>query len=192
MNKLNSFELKIARPIILSGLFAVVVFAALQEKISWGFYLVSFLFLIYVFFYGIAVGQNLSSPIKKLLDQATELSKGNFFGRVYLETTKDELAELAKVFNKIAEEMEAMQNMEKTINVKVQAKTKELEEVINALEQKVKNRTIELERLIEETNNLKTTVRKKEAEVTTLKEELEQLREKVNKYKKRLAEKSGQ
>jgi dynactin complex subunit len=43
-------------------------------------------------------------------------------------------------------------NAEKSVSIKVQAKTKELEETINALEQKVKNRTIEMQRLSEELN----------------------------------------
>jgi hypothetical protein len=38
------------------------------------------------------------------------------------------------------------------VAVKVKAKTQELEETISALEQKVRNRTIELERLIGEPN----------------------------------------
>ena len=58
--------------------------------------------------------------------------------------TKDELSDLAMAFNKIAEELQASHdqeaNMEKAVGIKVTARTKEMEETINALEQKVKNR----------------------------------------------------
>lgn len=143
---------KIALPIILAGVFAIAVFVALgYEQLSPSFYVVILFFAIYVFFFGLATGQGLSSPIRKLLDKAEELSKGNLSSRIYLET-KDELAELAKALDKIAEELEESraqaENAEKSVDIKVRARTQDLEETINALEQKVKNRTIELERLI--------------------------------------------
>jgi len=138
-----------------------------------------------VFFFGLAIGQNLSSPLKKLLDKAVELSKGNLSSRVYLET-KDEFSELANIFNKIAEELEASRdqeaNAEKFVGIKVQARTQELEETINALEQKVKNRTIELERLIEESSRLQKVVEDKGLETEQLRKELDSLKQKAAKY----------
>jgi methyl-accepting chemotaxis protein len=185
MTKVTS---KIATPIILAGLFAIIVFIALDyEQLKPSFYIVLSLLFVYVFFFGIAIGQSLSSPVKKLLERATELSRGNSSSRVYLET-KDELAQLADIFNKIAEELEAKrqqeEGIEKTLGVKVQARTKELEETINALEQKVKNRTIELERLIEETNKLREAVKSKGTEAFGLKKELGEFKEKLSKYSK--------
>jgi len=57
--------------------------------------------------------------------------------------TKDELSDLAKIFNKIAESLEESRGKEETAgrsaDIKVKAKTQELEETINALEQKVQN-----------------------------------------------------
>jgi nitrate/nitrite-specific signal transduction histidine kinase len=159
MNKLTS---KIAVPIILVGIFAVAIFIALDyQRMDIGFYIVILIFSVYIFSFGFAAGQNITSPLKQLLDRATELSKGNLSSRVYLET-KDEFAELAKVFNQIAEELQASQergeNVEKSVGIKVQARTQDLQEIINALEQKVKNRTIELERLIKQLQTLQTEV----------------------------------
>lgn len=150
--------LRIAVPIILVGIFAIIVFVAIGYKPSEpAFYVVVAFLAVYIFFFGLAIGQNLSSPVRKILNKATELSQGNLSSRVYLET-KDELSELARAFNKIAEELEASQkqssDVEKSVAIKVKAKTKELEETINALEQKVRNRTAELERLIKESNDL--------------------------------------
>ena len=153
------FTTKIIIPIILVGIFAIVIFISIgSERLGMSFYIVTFLFAVYVFFFGLAVGQNIGSPLKKLLDKAVELSKGDLSSRVYLET-KDEFSELANIFNKIAEELEARRyqeaNAEKSVGIKVKARTQELEETINALEQKVKNRTVELERLMEESRQLR-------------------------------------
>jgi len=176
---------EIAIPIVLTGVFATLVFVAVgSEQSGLGFYIVILFLAIFVFFFGLATGQNLASPLKELLGKAKELSEGNLSSRVYLET-KDELAELAGTFNKIAEELEASQeqqaNAEKSVGIKVKAKTQELEETIGALEQKVKNRTIELERLIEESNKFQADVKEKEEETAQLRKELNDLNQKISK-----------
>ena len=150
---------KIAIPIILAVIFAITAFIALNyENLNKVFYIVVLLVMVYVFFFGLAMGQSLSSPIKKILDNATKLSKGDLSNRVYLET-KDELSELAEALNAIADEMqENYQQKEgesKAIDIKVRARTRDLEETINALEQKVRNRTAELEKMIIEAQKSK-------------------------------------
>ncbi len=181
------FTTRIIVPIILVGVFAIAVFIAMGiDKMTPGLYVVISLFAIYVFFFGLAVGQNLSSPMKKLLDKAVQLSKGNLSSRVYLET-KDEFSELAGIFNKIAEELEASRykeaNSEKSVGIKVQARTQELQETINALEQKVKNRTIKMERLMEESNKLQGAVEDKGVESEQLKKEMADLKKRASKVK---------
>jgi len=165
---MSKITTKITIPIVLVGIFAVAIFFAIDyEKTDYSFYIIILFFAVYIFFFGFSTGQNLSSPIKKLLEKATELSKGNLSSRVYLET-KDELSELAGVFNKIAEELELsrlqQENAEKSVGIKVKARTEELEETISALEQKVKNRTIELERMVKELNSLRGAGKDKELE----------------------------
>lgn len=160
---ISNLTFKISISIILVGIFAIIVFLASgYVRLEPVFYIVILFLAIFVFFFGLAVGQRIVSPVKKILGGATELSEGNLSSRVYLKT-KDELAELAKVFNKIAEELQASReqeaNTEKSVNIKVKARTKELEETINALEQKVKNRTIELEKLTEELRKLQEAVK---------------------------------
>ncbi len=156
---------KIATPMILAGIFIMVVFvAANYEVIGINFYIVFALVLVYVFFFGFAIGQNFSLPLKKLLRRANELSQGNLKTRVYLEN-KDEIGELARVFNKIADNLEQShtetEETERSVDVRVKAKTEALEETINALEQKVKNRTIELERANAEIERFKQQPKKK-------------------------------
>lgn len=192
MVKLTS---KIAFPIILTGLFAITIFIAINyDKLDVHFYIVLILLTLFIFLFGFAIGQNFSSPVKKLLERATELSEGNLSSRVYLET-KDEFSELAKAFNKIAEELEIShsqeENMGKSVDIKVRARTQGLEETINALEQKVRNRTVELEKLVKESSRLQGESKSKEAEASLLKKELESFRQKLVKYSKPKKESSN-
>jgi len=145
------FTYKVAYPLILSAIFIITIFIALDyENMTPSFYIVIILVAVYVFFFGYATGERLASPVKELLERANRLSKGDLSDRIYLDT-KDEIEELAKVYNRLAEELEESSNREKnterSVDIKVRAKTKALEETINALEQKVNNRTIELDRL---------------------------------------------
>jgi methyl-accepting chemotaxis protein len=156
---------RIAIPVILVGIFSVAIFVALEyDKLDPNFYIILILLTLFVFFFGLATGQSLTSPIKKILDRATELSHGDLSSRVYIET-KDELSELAKVFNTIAEELEQNHeqesNTEKSVGIKVKARTEELEETINALEQKVENRTAEMGKLLKEVGALRSQIKNK-------------------------------
>lgn len=156
---MNKLSLKIAVPVILCGLFAVSIFAALNlTNFEPNFYIVLSLLTFFIFFFGFYAGQAYTSPIRKILEKANEMSGGKLETRVYLET-KDELAELSKVFNQLAQNLQESQQQEKTmeqsLDMKVRAKTQALEETINALEQKVKNRTIEINKLTAELETLK-------------------------------------
>ena len=156
---MSKLTLRIAIPIILVGIFSLIAFISVSyQNISQNLYIIVLFIVIFVLFSGIAIGQSISSHVKKLLSKAIDLSEGNLSGNVDLDT-KDEFSELAKAFNKITEDLKEnkllKEELERSVSVKVKAKTNELQETINALEQKVKNRTIELERLVEESNKLK-------------------------------------
>ncbi len=184
MTKITS---RVAVPIILAGLFAIVSLIAIEyDKLDANFYIVFSFLAIYLFLFGFAIGERVSLPVKKILQRATELSEGDLKSRIYL-GDKDELGELAKVFNKIAEELENSRlNAEKTensVDIKVKARTESLEETIKALEQKVRNRALELEKIIYESKKMQEISSKKELEAGELKKELLTLKGKVKKYK---------
>lgn len=180
---MDKITLKIASPIIITGVFSMIVFIALNYgKLPNEVYFV-FLFLsIYVFLFGFAIGQNFSYPVKKLLKRATELSQGDLKTRVYLET-KDELGELSKVFNKIAQDLEESKSanvMEKeATDIKVKARTQSLEETISALEQKIRNRTVELDKVIKEIERTREITKTKDEEIAKLKIEINELNNKL-------------
>ena len=174
-----SISLKIAYPIILAGLFIIVAFIAVNyQTLSGGFYIVLGLLIAYIFLFGFATGQNFASPVKKLLKRANDLSEGDLKSRFYSQS-KDELGELARVFNKIADEFEQSKSetatLEKSVDIKVQARTQALEETINALEQKVKNRTFEIQKIAGELERLQS--ESKKDDVSALKNQIADLKE---------------
>ncbi|MFA6190491.1 MAG: HAMP domain-containing protein [Candidatus Staskawiczbacteria bacterium] len=174
---------KVALPVILAGMFSIVVFLALNpEGLEPSFYIILFLLSIFIFFYGLHIGQSVAMPVKKILKRAIDLSKGDLKTRFYLET-KDEFGELAQIFNKIADDLEQSrmnaENSEKSVGIKVKAKTQDLEETINALEQKVKNRTVEIEKLMQESARLQNQIKTKEVENTDLSGEISKIKSSV-------------
>jgi len=181
---------KIATPIILTGIFTIIVFVALDySRLDFNFYMVFSILIIYVFFFGFAIGQNFVSPLKKILQRAVELTKGDLSSRVYLES-KDELGELAKVFNELADKLEenksTIEATEKGVDIKVKARTESLEETIMALEQKIKNRTFELEKMISDSQKLQKDAKNKEIEVGELRQEINSFKKGLGKPKKRV------
>ena len=184
--KISNVSFKIAVPIIITGIFIIAVFIALNyERLNKNFYIVFILTAVYIFLFGFATGQKFAMPVKKLLKRAIDLSEGDLTARIYLET-KDEFGDLAKVFNKIADELEESRSRtettEKSVDIKVKARTQALEEIINALEQKVKNRTLELQRIINESKVIQKKTKNKEMETEQLKKELSNLKEALVQY----------
>jgi methyl-accepting chemotaxis protein len=174
---MNRLSYKISLPVILSGVFAVTIFIALNyQNANPQFYIVLLLLTLFTFFFGFATGQNLTSPIKELLDKAQQLSDGKLSTRVYLES-KDELAELAKVFNRIAEELQMndteRKKAEQFLDIKVRARTKDLEDTVNSLDEKVRNRSTELERMMKDSAALQAAIKEKEDEVVKLQQQLD-------------------
>jgi methyl-accepting chemotaxis protein len=156
----TSLAIRVALPIILAGIFIITVFFAVPGAMAVGpaFFVIVIFICVFIFFYGLSTGQKIAFPVRDLLNKAVNLSRGDLKIRSYSEE-RDEIGELARIFNKIAEELEdsrsVQENGEKTLSIKVQAKTKELAETISALEDKVKNRTVELEKIFKENNDLK-------------------------------------
>lgn len=107
------FTSKIALPIVLASVFAVSIFIALEYEILLAnFYVVVAIFFIFVIFFAIATGQNLTMPIKSLLEKTNDINNGDLKARANI-NTKDEIAELAKTLNQIADRLEKIQENSK-------------------------------------------------------------------------------
>lgn len=185
---MSKLALKISLPIILSGIFAITIFMALNyENLNEDFYIILLLLTLFTFFFGLATGQNLSSPIQELLDTAQDLKGGKLSSRVSV-GTRDELEQLGKAFNQLAEELQSSEGenekIAKSVDIKVRAKTMALQETINSLEQKIQNRTVELERLMDELKKLQEEAKNKGMESEQLKREFEELKLKLVKSSK--------
>ncbi len=169
----TNIAFKVALPMVLAGMFIVVIFIAFNpQQMDMMFYIFVFLVFIFIFFYGFATGQRVAFPVKRLLKRAIDLSRGDLKSRFYMET-KDEFGELAQIFNKIADELEQSrateQNSEQAMDIKIRAKTQDMAETISVLEQKVRNRTAEMGRVMEELERIKAETKVKDDELEALK-----------------------
>ena len=180
--KVSKISYKVAVPLILAGLFVIVSFMAVEyDQLNLDFYIILSLLSIYLFLFGFATGQHFASPIKKILEGAKALAKGDLSSRVYIET-KDELEDLAKIFDELAEDLEKSRAQEaateKSVDIKVRAQTQDLQGVIYGLEQKVKNRTAELDKMTKELAELQNHLRAEESTAEELKKELSRVKSK--------------
>mgnify|MGYP001599183132 FL=1 len=172
---MSSVSLKIAYSIIITGLFIIVVFvAANYEVLAYNFYIVLIPLTAFLFLFGFAMGQRFSLPVKELLKDADYLSKGNVNVR-FSSKDQDELGQLAKVFNKIAEGFEKNKSEIETLDTKVRLRTQTLEEIIKVLEQKVKNRTIEFQSALDELEKNKVQLNLKNIEIMDLNKKITEL-----------------
>jgi len=170
-----SVSLKIAYPIIITGLFIIVVFiAATYQILDANFYIVLIPLTAFLFLFGFAIGQKFALPVKELLKDADYLSKGNHSIRFYSED-KDELGQLAKTLNTIAEEFEDGKSKIETLDTQVKLRTKTLEEIISVLEQKIKNRASESQATIKELEAMQVQLTLKDAEIADLKNQMTEL-----------------
>jgi len=74
--------------------------------------------------------------------------------------------------------------IEKSVDIKAKARTQALEETMNALEQKVRNRTLELEKILAESVTLQQKLKAKETEITQLKKDINKVKTRKPKTKK--------
>ncbi len=180
---MSKLSFKIAYPIIIAGLFIMVSFVAINyNNLNVGFYLIFLFLVIFVFFFGLAIGQKLTLPFKKLLKRADDLSRGELETRFYSEN-KDEIGQLSNVFNKIANKLEESnlenEKIKKLVGIKVEVETRVLRETINALEQKVQNRTLEMQKMAGDSEKFS---KAKDTELNGLKSQITELKEKLEKH----------
>lgn len=171
-----SVSSKIAYFIFISGAFALLAFAALNyQALNDSEYLVLYLSLAFIFLFGVFVGRRMVWPLKKILHAANELADGNMHSRAYVKNN-DELGQLAKALNRVAEKMEMShyekQKVAQSVALKVNSIVGPLHETILALEEKVKNRTADMHQAVELSEKLQINMVLKEAEFIDLKGEL--------------------
>lgn len=105
------------------------------------------LIIVFVFFFSIILSRKITYPIKKLTEATNELKKGNLDTRIVLKT-KDEFEDLAESFNQMIQELQRsralLEDEKAVLEIRVEARTKQLRELAQSLDEKVKERTREL------------------------------------------------
>lgn len=164
---------KIAFSIIMGGLFIIVSFAALEyQRLDFSLYNIIGFLVAFIFLFGVAMGQNFAAPVNEILKNADSISKGDL-RRINLKNkTKDEIGDLAKVFDKITQDFKLSksetESLKTSAELKFKTKTLLSEQVIDALEEKIKNRSVDLEKAIAELETLKLQMRMKDDQIEDL------------------------
>ncbi len=169
---INKYSLKVSLAIITAGIFIIVAFVGYNyQTLNSSTYVILYLLIAFIFLFGFAAGQSITMPIKKLLESADGFSKGDFKRRGDF-NSNDEVGQLTKVFNKIAEAFEKKniesEDSKKSLDIKLKTRILILEEVVNALDRKIKNRTLEFQKLVEEAENIKEQMQIKDREIFDL------------------------
>lgn len=171
-------SLRIAYLIIIAGLFIIASFIAfLYQTVSLdnNFYIIIALLVVYIFLFGFAAGKNFATPVKQLLERAEGLREGDLKSKFELKS-QDELEELGRELNKIAEEFYKKVNeneaSKRSESIKAKTRILILEEVVDALDKKIKSRSLEFQRVAEEADMLKEQLRAKDAEIASLRKKL--------------------
>ena len=146
--------------------------------------LITLVTLIFIFIVSVFFSQLIVNPIKKLQGGVEIIRRGKLGYRVDIRTN-DEIEELGKAFNRMAEELStyhaALEDSKTVLQIKVKARTRELEELAKSLENKVKTRTKELEKKLSELERFHKLTVGRELKMMNLKKEIEKLKRKSNK-----------
>jgi len=100
--------------------------------------------IVLVFILSFFVAKKIMGPIRKLREGADIIGKGNFSYQVKL-ATGDELEDLANALNKMAKDMDgyytSLNETKDILKIRVDARTRQIREMAESLEQKVSERT---------------------------------------------------
>lgn len=140
--------------------------------------------LVLTLFIFIFILHNIINPIKKITLACEEIRKGNLNIKLDIKT-KTEIGELAAVFNEtiknLKESREALEESKNVLEIKVQARTRELRDLAESLEGQVKDRTKELREKVGELERFNKLAVGRELKMVELKKEIEKLRKELGK-----------
>lgn len=135
---------------------------------SW---LTIFLILILVIFVSVYLSRNITLPLREIARKAKKISAGDLNVKVEIET-KDEFGVVAETFNKMVEDLKEAKTI---LEIKVQARTKELQELAERQEELVKQRTEELQEKLRDLERFEKLAVGRELKMIELKEKVKEL-----------------
>lgn len=131
------------------------------------------------------VSAKIVNPILKLAELMKEVRSGKMDVKADIKTN-DEIEFLAETFNeminKLSEEKQHSIEMAKVLEIRVAARTQELQELTRNLEEQVKKRTKELQERVKELEKFHQLSVGRELKMIELKKEIEKLKSELEKY----------
>jgi len=132
-------------------------------------------FICYYFSKGVA------EQLEKIKKGAEIIGKGNFKHRIVIKT-RDEIENLGKTFNQMVEDLEKshsiVEEAKNVLEIKVQARTKELIELTENLEHRIEEKTREFQARTDELEKFHCLSVNRELKMIELKREIEKLKAK--------------
>jgi len=129
---------------------------------------------------------NILNPLGKMAVACREVGKGNLSIKVNVKSST-EIEELATTFNEMIKDLEkshiALEEGKAVLEIKVKARTKELSELAESLDEQVKERTKGLQEKLEELEKFHQLTVGRELKIVVLKDEIKKLKKELEKYK---------
>ena len=145
-----------------------------------------FLIVILISFSCVLLSRVFFSPLKKLTEEMKKETQGRLDTHLGI-NSRDEFEETAKFFNEMVEELRrdraALEEAKNILEIKVQARTKELRELVDGQEEIIKERTKEIQEKMKELEKFNKLAVGRELKMVELKEEIKKLKEELEKFK---------
>ncbi len=152
---------------------------------NYGLLLIILLFLIIIVSFFIT--KRIMKPLKILSLVAKRVGRGDLSAQAEV-FSRDEFGELAENFNKMTRELqEAKEKMEEEKNIleiKVKARTRELNQLNKELEDKVQERMIEIEKKLKEHEKMSKLMVGREMRMVEIKKQIKEAEEEIKRLKK--------
>lgn len=147
--------------------------------------LMTLLIIVILSFFGsIFMSRRIVQPIRQIAKGTDEVAKGNLNFKLEV-TSTDELGELARHFNEMTRQLRearlSLEDVRTSLEVKIKARTKELQELAEGLEEKVEERTKELQDRIDEMERFHRLTVGRELKMIELKKTLQEAQEAIQK-----------
>lgn len=155
---------------VLSAKIGVASLAELKSGLVYAS-IVSLLILAFVFVIAMLFSRNITYPLKKLIDWSGKIIEGETKEVISL-ITNDEILEVVENLKKMVRQLEESRAV---LEIKVEARTKELRELAESLDEQVKERTEELEVKIKELEKFQEAAIGRELKMIELKKEIKKL-----------------
>ncbi len=144
--------------------------------------LLSFLLVLFI------ILQKVMNPIREITSACQEIRRGNLNVKIRV-SSRTEIGELADTFNKtiadLKESKDALEKSKASLEMKVRARTKELQDLTESLEKKVRERTREVYERMKELEKFQKVTVGREIKMIELKREIKRLKEELKKNKGR-------